>query len=209
MGVRPLLQNCIKKEVFSHRPHPYTVVCWLWKDRATIVTRCLSLDPTMCFGRGANEGVFLLSSSSINRFRNQECDVFKSITYELYLHKFDLIWSSVDCLEYSSTTENRRLAQCQKHSAKREKQSAKPLLSVTLGEHHLVKADLAKLFLPSVFYRALEKHFCWVLNWHLAKNFWKIKIKKHPPPACPPPPPMEEHRLRGLDRWHVKWKKHS
>ena len=109
----------------------------------------------------------------------------------------DLIWSSVDCLEYSSTKENRRLAQCQKHSAKREKQLAKALLRVTLGEHHLVKADLAKLFLPSVFYRALEKHFCWVLNWHLAKNFWKIKLKKHPPP----PPPHCRHA-----RHHHQWK---
>jgi hypothetical protein len=56
------------------------------------------------------------------------------------------------------TTENGRFAE--KHSAKRQKHSAKALPSVALGKEGSANSTSAKTYLPSTFYRALGKEVC-------------------------------------------------
>jgi hypothetical protein len=57
------------------------------------------------------------------------------------------------------TTGNGYFAECQKHSAKLQKHSAKPLPSVALGKGHTEEKLSAQGTLPSAFRRALGKAF--------------------------------------------------
>ena len=57
------------------------------------------------------------------------------------------------------TTENSDFAVCHRHSAKTKKHSANTLPSVTLGKQHMSSTVSANSYLPSVFYRALDKWF--------------------------------------------------
>jgi len=56
-----------------------------------------------------------------------------------------------------NTTGNKIFAVCPRHTAKPKKHSAKTLPSVTLGKQHTAYIVTAKVYLPSVFYRALGK----------------------------------------------------
>ena len=46
---------------------------------------------------------------------------------------------------------------CPRHTVKLKKHSAKDLPSVTLGKQHTAYTVTAKVYLPSDFYRALDK----------------------------------------------------
>ena len=50
-----------------------------------------------------------------------------------------------------------RFVVCPRHTVKPKKYSAKALSSVTLGKQHMAYTVTAKVYLPSIFYRALGK----------------------------------------------------
>ena len=70
----------------------------------------------------------------------------------------------------NGTTGNSDFAVCHTHSAKTKKHSAKALPSVTLSKQHTASTVSANSYLPSVFYRALDKWFVECQIWHSAKK---------------------------------------
>ena len=77
----------------------------------------------------------------------------------LFLHNYRQHARLPVVLQVTTTTENSRFAVCHKHSAKPTKHSTKALPNVTLVKQHTASTVLANVFLPSVFYRALDKDF--------------------------------------------------